>query len=394
MCCWPMASINSVVRSREGESSARPLRVLLVGGNWGLIHLAAWRAVAGVEVIGICTAHQDTAEKAAAKHGLSKAFWHSNSAIVDPDVDFVDLSVRPTIREPLAFAALRAGKHVLQTLPFALSLATGTRLRAAAEASGCVAMIESLHRHSPVFRQFRDLVQSGAIGKVHSVKSHVRTGILLSPPAGWPYRWIVQRGSGASALRNFGAHLLHTLLWIFGPIHSVVAELATNHPELRLADGSVFPNETKDSGALLLRFLGGETATLDVSWCTPSGEGFLIDAVGDRGRACIVTDHLGPDNTRILRCGSDPNDVLEPVNLDPKYTAELEAAGIDTHEAGSRVVALAAMCRRAAIAASGGEADARPDFDEALHVMQVIEAAYRAHAERRWVSVEELKSAS
>ena len=43
------------------------LRVGIISAAWGAqAHLPAWRAVPGVEVVGICTAHQETAEAAAA----------------------------------------------------------------------------------------------------------------------------------------------------------------------------------------------------------------------------------------------------------------------------------------------------------------------------------------
>ena len=52
------------------------LRVGIISAAWGTqAHLPAWRAVPGVEVVAVCTAHRETAAAAAAEHGIDMPFW-------------------------------------------------------------------------------------------------------------------------------------------------------------------------------------------------------------------------------------------------------------------------------------------------------------------------------
>jgi len=310
----------------------------------------------------------------------------------DPAIDVVDVTVRPTIRMPIVFAALERGRHLLQPMPFALDIDQGRRLRDLAQTSGRVATIESLHRHAPAFRQMKALVDAGAIGTVHSVRGHVRTGILFAPPPDYVYRWITEAGSGASALRNVGAHLLHTLSWMFGPIAAVAGRLATNMPELQFTDGGRSRNETADSAAVLMRLASGADAVIDISWCTPGSEGFALDAVGDGGRLLITADGLGPQ-IAILRRADAPAGRLEPVAIDARFercdTAPVTVRDIDD----PRLFALTAMCDRLSSAvrgAPGAGAGAAPSFDEGFDIMRVVEAVYRSHDEWRWVEVAEI----
>jgi predicted dehydrogenase len=356
----------------------KAVRVALVGANWGATHVKAWRNVPGVEVAAICTSRRETAEIAAAAHGIERPCWDWRELVADSAIDVVDVTVRPTIRAPIALAALEHGRHLLQPMPFALDLAQGRRLRDLAAAGGQVAMVESLHRYSPALIEMKRLIDSGAIGRVHSLRAHVRTGILFNPPPGYVYEWIVEGDSGASALRNFGAHLLHTLTWIFGPVAEVAARIATNLPELRFTDGSRKTNETADSAMLLARMESGADAAIDVSWCTPGFEGFALDAVGDAGRLVVTADVLGPQNARLrmAKVGAplvEVGDFASPAGEDP------------------RLVPLTGMCGRMASAVRGdAAARAEPDFDEAYGIMRLVEAAYRAHDERRWVAPSEI----
>ena len=56
------------------------LRVGIVSANWGaMAHLPAWRAVPGIEVSAICTSRRETAEAAAARFGIGRAFWDADA---------------------------------------------------------------------------------------------------------------------------------------------------------------------------------------------------------------------------------------------------------------------------------------------------------------------------
>jgi len=86
----------------------KPLRVGVIGANWGLNHIDAWRAVPGVEVAAICTSRRDTAEAAARETGVPRAMWDAQQLLADPTLDIIDVTPRPSIRAPLALQALQA----------------------------------------------------------------------------------------------------------------------------------------------------------------------------------------------------------------------------------------------------------------------------------------------
>ncbi|MEV6900297.1 Gfo/Idh/MocA family oxidoreductase [Amycolatopsis sp. NPDC051372] len=370
----------------------QPVRVGLVGANWGLAHLAGWRAAPGVDVVAVCTAHRDTAEKVASQQSIPAAYWRVEDLIADATIDLVDVTVRPAIRAPMGPSILRAGKHLLQPLPFALDLAQGRSLRDEGRATGRVSVVESLHRHEPAARQFKHLIDTGLVGEVRSIRGHVRSDILLSPPANWSYEWIVEPRHKASALRNFGAHLLHTLVWLFGPVAELCATLSQNITELVFADGRRKPNGTKDHAALLMRMESGADASLDVSWGTPAAEGFGIEAIGTAGRLILTADRLGPQNARLLFAGLKDT-TLGQLPVHESFRRLADAPAVIESAENPRFFATAAMCHSVAQQVRGNTAECPgPSFAEGYYVMSLVEAAYHSAEARCWVRPDPLEN--
>jgi predicted dehydrogenase len=371
--------------TQSGALPAPPLRVGLVGANWGLSHLEAWRAVPGVEVAAICTAHRGTAEAVASQHGVPTAYWDAATMLREGGLDVVDVTIRPSARVPIIEAALEAGKHVLQPLPFALNLPQGHALVERALEVGAVAGIEVLHRHTPAFLQAKAMIDAGFLGEIYSIEGGVRSGILLDIAPGYVYEWITQPRDAASALRNFGAHLVHVLLWLFGDIDAVSAAMATSLRELRFRDGTTALNHTADTAHALLRFASGALGSLKVSWVTPAAPGFEIDAHGSEGRIVLRADGLGPQNAQLFAAGRLAGE-LAPVAVEPRYEEAARRLLRIPPGMRGRGYALAAMCE-AMVRAIAGVDTVAPSFADAYRVMQVVEAAYAAAEQRTCVAV-------
>jgi predicted dehydrogenase len=361
------------------------MRVGVVGANWGLNHVAAWRSVPGVEVAAICTAHRESAESVAHDQAIPNAYWDVDALLADKTLDVVDVTLRPSVRAPIALRALAAGKHLLQTIPFALDLTQAATLERDAALAGVIANVEVLHRHTPAFLMAKELIVGGLLGELYTVQGTVSTGIHLNRPPNYVYKWIVDPASGASALRNFGAHLLHVLTWLFGDVTAVSAEIATRANDVVFTDGSRIPNETADTAFLLVRYANGARGSVHTSWCTPASDGFRIDAAGSKARLVLTATRLGPDGAELFTGG--PQDLtLTKVDV-PERFRDL-ARTMTGVAADPRGYPLAAMCYRLAEAVRTGDVThAKPDFHEAHRVMRIVETAYAAAESRTWLPV-------
>ena len=88
----------------------------------------------------------------------------------DPEVELVTIATPVTTHAALAKKALRAGKHVLLEKPIATSVAEADELIAVAKASKGVLCIDHQRRFFANQKVVRNVVQSGQLGQVLSVR--------------------------------------------------------------------------------------------------------------------------------------------------------------------------------------------------------------------------------
>jgi len=108
----------------------RKLRVGIIGANYTLIaHSHAWRAIPGIELAAVCTAHQETAEAAAKEYGIPKAYWDYRKMAEDKDLDIITVGTKPSQRFDMVMHALENKKHVYNCLPFATNVHDAKAMR-------------------------------------------------------------------------------------------------------------------------------------------------------------------------------------------------------------------------------------------------------------------------
>src|SRR5687767_2077158 len=91
------------------------LRVALIGagGRWGpRAHVPALQNLAEIDFYAVCTAHADTAQAAADKFGVKRAYGDDKQMGADPQVEAALVAVRVPVHYELSKNALEAGKHV------------------------------------------------------------------------------------------------------------------------------------------------------------------------------------------------------------------------------------------------------------------------------------------
>ena len=97
-----------------------PIRVGLIGagGRWGpRAHAPALKGVPEAELYAVCTAHADTAQAAADKLGVMRAYGNDKELNADTQVEAVAVAVRVPAHYELTKHAIEAGKHVFCEWP-------------------------------------------------------------------------------------------------------------------------------------------------------------------------------------------------------------------------------------------------------------------------------------
>ncbi len=149
------------------------------------------------------------------------------------DLDLVVVATPNRSHVPLAHAALRAGLPVVVDKPLAPSAAEARALIAEARARGRLLTVFQNRRWDGDFLTVRRLLAEGALGSVRRFESRFERWNPVPRP-GWR-----EQGDPAEAgglLYDLGAHLVDQALQLFGPVHTVYAELDRRRPGAAVDD--------------------------------------------------------------------------------------------------------------------------------------------------------------
>lgn len=360
------------------------LRVGIISAAWGTqAHLPAWRTVPGVEVVGVCTAHRETAEAAAEQHGIPLAFWDAQEMAAHPDIDLVDVGTRPSYRRDMCLGALRHRKHVYNAIPFSADLDAAKALRDAAAEAGTITALDAYSEHQAPFRFAEEILADGTLGEVQTVLARLEMSLFATPSKAFPYNWFHDASFGASTIRNLGSHLLHLLVRLLGPVAEVAGTPAQFVKRWDFVDapGEGLDVEVPDVGMAALRFASGPVGTMSTAWAAADGPGTRLELAGDKGRLVISSAMMpAAERTVLLGTGSGLREVEVPQRL--FHTDGLPE--LASSWPGDPIPAMARSFHLMARAVEG-EGEARPDFARGYHVQSTIEAIHRSAAGGGWV---------
>lgn len=280
-----------------------------------------------------------------------------------PGIDLVIVSSPDALHAQHALAAIAAGRHVVVDKPFATSLADARAMTAAATRAGVQLTAFQNRRWDADFLTLRRLIGEGKLGRIVQFESHFDRW-RPEPAAVWK-----EARDGGSWL-DLGPHLVDQALCLFGLPDAVTADIAT------LRDGAPAPDwfhvtlhyprcrailqSTKLAADNGLRFAAHGTAG---SW--------IKHGIDTQEPAILAGASLGASDF-----GHDPHlGRYTPAN-DPTKPQTIE------NERGD----YAAFWRALAASLSGEGVNPVP-ADQALQVMQLLDAGLRSAAERRTVAI-------
>jgi len=146
-------------------------RVLVVGmGKRGMHHAATFQANPRFEVAGICDIDAAPLAGAAAKLGNPRTGSDAAALARDLRPDVFCFCTLPSLRLPMIEAGLAGGAKLLAfEKPVALTSAELLTLRDRLRAARVKGVVSHQHRYGAHYRKVKEIVASGALGRVHTV---------------------------------------------------------------------------------------------------------------------------------------------------------------------------------------------------------------------------------
>ena len=145
-------------------------RVVVVGmGKRGMHHAQAFQANGRFEVAGVCDIDATRLDAAAAKFGAIKgtdAFQVASQ--VKPDV-FCFCTLPKLLSEMVRIGVETGARLIAFEKPVALNSLEGAKVKKLLSGSGVKAVVSHQHRYGEHYRKVKEIVASGALGRIHTV---------------------------------------------------------------------------------------------------------------------------------------------------------------------------------------------------------------------------------
>jgi len=250
---------------------SKELRIAVLGvGRIGAMHAGILaRQTAGVRLVGVADAMQESADRVAADLQVQSATV--DELINSSEVDAVAICTSTDTHVDLVVAAAKAGKAIFCEKPVSLDLAEVDRALAAVEAAGVPFMVGFNRRFDPGHKAVRDAVASGALGDVHIAR------ITSRDPAPPPVAYIKVSGG---IFIDMTIHDFDMARYVVGsPIVEVFAKGAV------LVDPAIGEAGDVDTAVVVLTHENGATTVIDNSRKAVYGYDQRVEAFGSGGMA-------------------------------------------------------------------------------------------------------------
>jgi len=231
-----------------------PRTVAIVGAGIGATHAAAFRTLNDrYREHTICDLDVELAAGLSADSPGCKISTDLTSVVGNPDIDIIDICLPPHLHYEACSQALAANKHVISEKPLVSSLRDADRLIELCRSSKGSLFPVFQYRFGLGASQLRTLIDSGIAGKpfVGTLETHWNRGADYYAAA-WRGTWAGEQGG---AVLGHAIHIHDWLSFVFGPIASVYAELATR----------VNPIEVEDCASLTIRMNSGALVTSSIT---------------------------------------------------------------------------------------------------------------------------------
>ena len=366
---------------------------LIGSGFIGKVHALAYRSAPAVfglrrrpRLEMLADIDDAAAAAAAATLGFARSTGDWRTLVTDPSVDIVDIASPNHLHEEMALAAIAAGKAVYCEKPLAPTAEGAARMVAAADAAGVRTMVGFNYLKNPIAALARDIVEAGEIGEVFAYRGwHFEDymhdpGTLVNP-------WRLDPATGDGVTSDLASHAISMARYLVGAIDAVSAQRTTVTAERSVGTaGELLAVGVPDTVAALVRFASGATGTLEASWMAAGHKHTIAGEIfGTKGTLTFDYERLNelrlyPSGQRRGREGFTTI-LAGPAHRD--FAAFVPAPG---HQLGFNDLKTIEI-RDLLIGLDPTQPPPWPDFREAWHVQQTVDAMIRSDASGTWVTV-------
>ena len=356
-----------------GQSNPIRVGIIGAGGRWGpRAHVPAVKGVPQTELYAVCTAHADTAQAAADKFGVPRAYGNDKELNADAQVEAVAIAVRVPAHYQLTKNAIEAGKHVFCEWPLGANTKEAEELAVLARKRNVRTTVGLQRRASPAYLYMCQLVEQGYVGEVLAVNMTLMGSGVLTRPS--DRTWQRDVSLGANTLTITFGHVFDAMCMVVGELTELSAIVSTQVRQWFETDTRKYVDVTSPDNIVVQgRLDNGAVVNASCGVHPYHGSGHRLEIYGREGTlAMIGGGEGGGEQQRKIMGGQKDDKSLQELTVPEQFKWVPETVRNDgpAYEVGQMWVKFAEAIR------TGSAIET--DFDHAVRRHRMLDVIVRA----------------
>jgi predicted dehydrogenase len=164
--------------------SDKKVNVAIIGLGFGAEFIPLYQHHPNANMYAICRRDPSELKKVGDLFGVEKRYTNYSDVLADPDVDFVHINSPIPDHAWMSMEALKAGKHVMCTVPMATTIEECRQIVQIVKETGLKYMMAETVVYSREFLFIKEMYDKGELGKIQYMQaSHPQD------MEGWPDYW-------------------------------------------------------------------------------------------------------------------------------------------------------------------------------------------------------------
>jgi predicted dehydrogenase len=164
--------------------SEKKVNVAIIGLGFGAEFIPIYLRHPNANMYAICQRDPVKLRDIAEAFNIEKAYKDYADVLKDPNVDFVHINTPIPDHGPMSIAALKAGKHVMCTVPMATSISDCKKIVELVKKTGLRYMMAETVVYAREYLYIKEMYDRGELGKIQFLQASHQQDM-----DGWPNYW-------------------------------------------------------------------------------------------------------------------------------------------------------------------------------------------------------------
>ena len=235
------------------------------------------------EIAAVCTAHLQTAEKAARQFGIPSYTDQEDDIIGNDEIDIIDICTPNIYHYETLKKAIAAGKHIYCEKPLCVSYEQAEEIKRLAEEKKLKCQIVFNNRFLAPILRAKEIIDEGGLGRILSFRaSYLHASAAdVRRNAGWKQDKEI---CGGGVLFDLGSHAIDLIYYLCGPFASVIGKSQIAYPVRKGLNGAEWETNADEAFYMIATLENGAVGTIEASKITVgTNDDLTLQIYGEHG---------------------------------------------------------------------------------------------------------------